>query len=93
MKNDGLNRAIDMKNSIDRVINNIHLECLLLFLLLLLPVSIILTFSSLTSGSDSEQLSKLTVATPNEALGNTVVDGVVGLIKSILSSLSSLDEK
>lgn len=49
---------------------------------------VIVTFSSLASASDSEQLSMFTVATPNDALGKTVVDGVVGLIRSNLSSLS-----
>lgn len=47
------------------------------------------TFSSFVSVSDSEQLSRFTVvATPNDALGKTTDDGVLGLIRSNLSSLS-----
>lgn len=47
------------------------------------------TFSNFVSVSDSEQLSMFTVvATPNDALGKTHVVGVVGLIRSNLSSLS-----
>lgn len=53
---------------------------------------IIFTFSNLISASDSEPSSMLTVATPNVALGivleKMVDDGVVGLIRSNLSSLS-----
>lgn len=49
----------------------------------------IVTFSSFVSVSDSEQLSIFTaVATPNDALGKTTDVGVVGLIRSNLSSLS-----
>lgn len=49
---------------------------------------LLFTFSNLISASDSEQSSILTVATPNEALGMTCAVGVVGLIRSNLSSLS-----